>query len=413
MKVNYLPQTGRVDRVGRMARSRKKAKVDGSSDSFKPTKKQQPKPKPTDPAPRYELRQRGTRYGDIEKPHASSDDEKLEPKAAALKHERGQPKCANDHIQQFNLPSGEEEEVNDSVLLPEIAELKGKDAAPERKRGPPKRQVGHVEHPHIPSDEQNANNAPQNEPKTKLKSLDRKGKQARPKEPNDRIEGPRNPSDKENANIVPSNKPNPKMKSVGRKKRQDQRKKPNVHVEQPSISPRKESPTPQDQPEPKIKVFVRKGKQMQPKGAKSKINKTNKLIRKVKIPKQVDAQIDVLRPKNFNPSLGLSEYLKDKIISKEYSDESSESDDDDDSRWAESFDIQDNREVFGMPTPDDVKRWKEGAYFIKSTSGLENSRWIGRRPLGQGSFGISGLWQQCNTDGRVKKVKFGTSLRSV
>ena len=411
MKVNDLPQTGRVDRVGRMARPRKNAKVDGSSASFKPTKKQQPKLKPTDPAPRYELRQRRTRYGDIEKPHASSDDEKLKPKAATLKHKRGQPKCANDHIQQFNPPSGEKEEVNDSVLLHEIAELKGKDAAPERKRGPLQRQISHVEHPHIPSDEQDANNAPQNEPKTKVKGLDRKGKQARPKKPNDRIEGPRNPSDKENANIVPSNKPNPKMKSVGKKK-QDQRKKWNVHVDQPSISPRKENPTPQDQPEPKTKVFVRGGKQMQPKRAKSKVDKGNKSNRKVKIPKQVDAQIDVLRPKNFKPSLGLSEYLKDKIISKEYSDESSESDDDD-SRWAESFDIKDNREVFGMPTPDDVKRWKEGAYFIKSTSGLENSRWIGRRPLGQGSFGISGLWQQCNTDGRVKKVKFGTSLRSV
>ena len=74
---------------------------------------------------------------------------------------------------------------------------------------------------------------------------------------------------------------------------------------------------------------------MQPKRAKSKVNKNNKLNRKVNILKQVDAQIDVLRPKNFKPSLGLSEYLKDKIISKEYSDESSESDDDD-SRWAES-----------------------------------------------------------------------------
>ena len=176
--------------------------------------------------------------------------------------------------------------------------------------------MGHVEHPQIPSDEQNANNAPQNEPKTKVKSLDRKSKQAQPKEPNDRIEGPRNPSDKEKANIVPSNKPNPKMKSVGRKRKQDQRKKPNVYVDQPSISSRRENSTPEDQPEPKTKVFVRKGKQMQPERAKSKDNKTSKLNRKVKSPKQVDAQIDVLRPKNFNPSLGLSEYLKDKILSK-------------------------------------------------------------------------------------------------
>ncbi len=246
-----------------------------------------------------------------------------------------------------------------------------------------------------------------------MKDLGRNGKQAQPRKPNDHIEKPRNPSDKENANVVHRTTPDPKPKGVGRKRKQDQHKKPNVHVENPSISPGKENPTTQDQPEPKTKVFAWKGKQMQPKRAKSKFNKAKKSNRKVADPKQVDAQIDVLRPQNFNPTLGLSEYLKDKIISKEYSVVSSESDGDDDSRWQESFDIKDNREVFGMPTPDDVKRWKEGAYFIKSNSGLEDSRWIGKRPLGQGSFGISGLWQQCNTDGRVKKVKLGVSIRGV
>ena len=127
----------------------------------------------------------------------------------------------------------------------------------------------------------------------------------------------------------------------------------------------------------------------------------------MKTPKQVDAQIDVLHPKNFKPSLGLSRYLKDKIISEKYSDRSSF--DSDESQFQESFDIKDDSEVFGLPTPDDVKRWKEGAYFIKSNSGLRNSRLVGKRPLGQGGFGISGLWQQCNADGRVKKVKLGTS----
>ena len=393
-----------------MARPRKKAKIDGSSASFKPTKKQSSKPKPTDPAPRYELRQRNIRYSDIEKPHASSDDGKLEPKDAALKHMRGQPRRAYNHIQQFNPPSGEGEE-NASVLQPEIAKPKGKDAGPKRKRGPPKPQSGHVKHLHTPSYEQNANNAPQNEPNTAVKGLGGKDKQTQPRTPNDHIEKPRNLSDKKNAKIVPRNKPNPKMKGVGRKRKQEQPKKPNVHADNPGISP-KENPTPQDQPEPEIKVFVRKYKQMQPGRAKSKIDESIKSSRKVEIPKQVNAQVDVLRPKNFKPSLGLSEYLKDRIFSKEYSDESSESDHDD-SCWAESFDIKDNREVFGLPTPDDVKRWKEGAYFIKSNSGLEDSRWIGKQPLGQGSFGISGLWQQCNTDGRVKKVKVGTSIQGV
>lgn len=92
-----------------MVRPRKKAKIDGSSASFNPPKKQQPKSKPTDPAPRYELRQRKTRYGDIKKSHASSDDEQLEPKDAALKHRRGQPICAYNRLQQFNPPSGEGE----------------------------------------------------------------------------------------------------------------------------------------------------------------------------------------------------------------------------------------------------------------------------------------------------------------
>ncbi|KAK0509162.1 hypothetical protein JMJ35_008533 [Cladonia borealis] len=342
-----------------MARARKKAITDGSSASFKPTKKQRPKPKPIDPAPRYELRQRKTRYGDIEQTHPSSGDEKLEPKDAAPKHRRGRPKRANDNIQQFNPPSRHEGEENASVPQPNIVRSKDKDAAPKRKRGPPKPQAGHVERPHTLPDDQNTNNAPQDEPNTKAKGLGRKGKQAQPRKPNNRIEKLRNPSDKENANLGPRNKPNPKTKGAGRKRKQDQ-----------------QNHTPQDLPKPKTKVFI-------------------------KIPKQVDAQIDVLHPKHFKPSHGLSKYLKDKIISEEYSDGSSF--DSDESQFQESFDIKDNREVFGLPTPDDVKRWKEGAYFIKSDSGLKNSRWVGGRPLGQGGFGISGLWQQCNADGRVKK----------
>ncbi len=115
MKGNYRDKQCRENRVGRLARPRRKAKVAGSLASFKPTKKPQPKPKPADPAPRYELRQRKTRYGDIKQPHASSDDEKLEPRGAALKHKRGRLKCANNHIEQFNPPSREKEKENVSV----------------------------------------------------------------------------------------------------------------------------------------------------------------------------------------------------------------------------------------------------------------------------------------------------------
>ena len=394
-----------------MARPRKNAKL-GSSASFKPTKKQQPKPKPTDPAPRYELRQRKTRYGDIENPHTSSDEKKLELKDPAVKHRRGRPKRANNHIQQPNPLSGEGEEGNAGVLQPETSKSKGKDPAPKGNREAPKRQIGHVEDPHTSSEKQNASNVPQNEPNTKVKGLDGKRKQSQSRKPNDRIRKPRNLSDKENANIVPRNKPNAKMKGIGWKRKQDQRKKPNVHAKNPCIPPGRGNPLPHDLPEPKVKVFVRKGKQVQPGEAKSKINKVQKSNRKIESPKQVAAHIDVLHPKHFKPSLGLSKYLMDKVISEEYSDESSEFDSDE-SQWQESFDIKDNREVFGLPSPDDVKRWKEGAYFIKSNSGLERSRWVGKRPLGQGAFGITGLWQQCNTDGRVKKVKLGTLRRGV
>ena len=373
-----------------MARPRKKAIKVGSSASFKPTKKQQPKPKPIDPAPRYELRQRKTRYGDIEKPHASSDDEKMEPRDAALKHGRGRPRRAKANIEQFNPPAGDEGEENASVPQPDVIGSKERQAAPKRKRGQPKPQIGHIERPHTLPGDQTTDNAPQEEPNTKVRGLGRKGKQAQPRNPNNRIGKLRSsPSDKENANHGPRNKPNPEKKGAGRKRKQDQRRKPNAHIAIPNSPERNDNHTPQDLPKAKTKVFV-------------------------KTPKQVNAQIDVLQPNNFKPSFGLSEYLKDKIISaEEYSDGSSfNTFDSDESQFQESFDIKDNSEVFGLPTPDDVRRWKEGAYFIKSNSGLRNSRWVGKRPLGQGGFGITGLWQQYNADGRVKKVKFRTSRRS-
>ena len=104
---------------------------------------------------------------------------------------------------------------------------------------------------------------------------------------------------------------------------------------------------------------------MQPRIAKSNVDRPKKSNHKVEIPKQVDTQIDVLRPKNFKSTLGLFEYLKHKNIFKEVSNESSESHDDD-YRWEESFDIKDHREVFEMPTPGYVMK----AVFL----GRENKR---------------------------------------
>ena len=151
-----------------MARPRKKAIKVGSSASFKPTKKQ-------------------TRYGDIEKPHASSDDEKMEPRDAALKHGRGRPRRAKANIEQFNPPAGDEGEENASVPQPDVIGSKERQAAPKRKRGQPKPQIGHIERPHTLPGDQTTDNAPQEEPNTKVRGLGRKGKQAQPRNPNNRI----------------------------------------------------------------------------------------------------------------------------------------------------------------------------------------------------------------------------------
>jgi len=61
----------------------------------------------------------------------------------------------------------------------------------------------------------------------------------------------------------------------------------------------------------------------------------------------------------------------------------------------------------GRPGVSDPARWKKkkmkAAKFIHSASGL-GSTWIGKRPLGEGSFGITGLWEKYDADGEMTDV---------
>lgn len=49
--------------------------------------------------------------------------------------------------------------------------------------------------------------------------------------------------------------------------------------------------------------------------------------------------------------------------------------------------------------------WDLGyAAFIKSPAGLSGSHWIGKRPLGSGSFGTAGLWERRDGNNNVVEV---------
>lgn len=48
-----------------------------------------------------------------------------------------------------------------------------------------------------------------------------------------------------------------------------------------------------------------------------------------------------------------------------------------------------------LPADDEMGYWKtEHAAFIKSAAGLGNANWVGKRPLGSGTFGTAGLWER-------------------
>lgn len=56
----------------------------------------------------------------------------------------------------------------------------------------------------------------------------------------------------------------------------------------------------------------------------------------------------------------------------------------------------------GIATADDLDLWTQpAAEFIRSGIGLIESsdEWVGKRPLGQGGFGLAGLWERLDADG--------------
>ena len=71
----------------------------------------------------------------------------------------------------------------------------------------------------------------------------------------------------------------------------------------------------------------------------------------------------------------------------------------------ELFDV-----TFGLadaipPADGEMSYWKtEDAAFIKSAAGLEDASWIGKRPLGSGTFGTAGLWERRDDNNVVIEV---------
>jgi len=74
---------------------------------------------------------------------------------------------------------------------------------------------------------------------------------------------------------------------------------------------------------------------------------------------------------------------------------------------AEMYDVPPNFEPEGRVAVDDPHQWKRkkglAAKFIHSASGI-GSTWIGKRPLGAGAFGIAGLWEKYDNDGKLIDV---------
>ena len=73
-----------------------------------------------------------------------------------------------------------------------------------------------------------------------------------------------------------------------------------------------------------------------------------------------------------------------------------------------SYDAHSHEAVIGVPTFDDLERWGHGpSEFIRSEAGISEPPfvWLGKRPLGKGSFGLAGLWEKIDGDGNVVDVR--------
>ena len=74
----------------------------------------------------------------------------------------------------------------------------------------------------------------------------------------------------------------------------------------------------------------------------------------------------------------------------------------------ENYDARLDESVIGVPTPDDLVLWtKPAAQFIRSSAGITEAPfvWVGKRPLGEGAFGLAGLWEKIDQEGNVVDVR--------
>ena len=77
----------------------------------------------------------------------------------------------------------------------------------------------------------------------------------------------------------------------------------------------------------------------------------------------------------------------------------------------QDYDVDASVSAVGAPTPGALHFWSEAAAgFISSTSGLDHT-WVGKRPLGQGSFGIAGVWEKHDANGNVVDVSPSVDLQ--
>ena len=78
------------------------------------------------------------------------------------------------------------------------------------------------------------------------------------------------------------------------------------------------------------------------------------------------------------------------------------------------YDVDPTESAYGVPTREDLHYWNRAASsFIRSSSGIDPT-WVGRRPLGQGSFGIAGVWEKFDHNGNVVDVRqFANRIREI
>jgi hypothetical protein len=72
------------------------------------------------------------------------------------------------------------------------------------------------------------------------------------------------------------------------------------------------------------------------------------------------------------------------------------------------YDAGPDESVTGLATIDDYRLWnKPAAQFIRSDAGITGSPdvWVGKQPLGQGGFGLAGLWEKIDAEGNVVDVR--------